>query len=204
MRTALERQLVLLGSPAGAVTKTLLPSDPTGELAHILSGLSMGQGPATLHGVWFSRDGTSAQLVAETTAPGFDIDQQEAAVKTIQRRLPLLRLVRNQPAARQRARSICRRIADHHRARCLAPFHPGGRARDRPALHGLSISDAGAAQSPARPDRRAWQGSRWSNWSLASCMALPWDSARRSSVKPSITPPISSPMSWQASDCRIH
>ena len=84
LRTALERQLVLLGSPAGAVTKAMLPSDPTGELAHILSGLSMGQGPSMLHGVWFSRDGTSAQLVAETHAPGFDIDQQEAAVKTIQ------------------------------------------------------------------------------------------------------------------------
>jgi predicted exporter len=35
------------------------------------------------HGVWFSRDGTRAQLVAETEAPGSDLDQQEAAVRAI-------------------------------------------------------------------------------------------------------------------------
>jgi predicted exporter len=84
LRAALERQLTVLGSPAGAVTKAMLPSDPTGELAHILSDVSMEQGPSMLHGVWFSRDGTSAQLIAETRAPGSDIDQQDAAVKTIQ------------------------------------------------------------------------------------------------------------------------
>ena len=32
LRTSLERQLQLLGSPAGAVTKAVLPADPTGEL----------------------------------------------------------------------------------------------------------------------------------------------------------------------------
>jgi predicted exporter len=83
LRAALERQLQLLGSPAGAVTKALLPSDPTGELAHVLSEFSMGERPSVLHGVWFSRDGTAAQLVAETRAPGFDIDEQEQAVSAI-------------------------------------------------------------------------------------------------------------------------
>ncbi|MEP7152233.1 MAG: MMPL family transporter, partial [Nitrospira sp.] len=83
LRTALERQLQLLGSPAGAVMKAALPSDPTGEVAHILSEFTTSDQPSMLHGVWFSRDHTRAQLVAETGAPGFDLDQQDAAVRAI-------------------------------------------------------------------------------------------------------------------------
>lgn len=83
LRAALERQLQLLGSPAGAVTKATLPSDPTGEVAHILSEFATTDRPSTMHGVWFSRDGRRAQLVAETRAPGFDLDQQEASVRAI-------------------------------------------------------------------------------------------------------------------------
>ena len=83
LRTSLERQLQLLGSPAGADTKAVLPADPTGEPGQILSELSMGDSPSVLHGVWFSRDGSRAQLVAETRAAGFDIDQQEQAVSAI-------------------------------------------------------------------------------------------------------------------------
>lgn len=83
LRAALERQLQLLSSQAGAVMKATLPSDPTGEVAHILSDLTPGEGPSMLHGVWFSRDGTRAQLVTEPHAPGFDLDQQDAAVKAI-------------------------------------------------------------------------------------------------------------------------
>lgn len=83
LRASLERQLQLLGSPAGSVTKATLPSDPTGEVAHILSQLAATEQPSMLHGVWFSPDGTRAQLVAETHAPGFDLDQQAAAVRAI-------------------------------------------------------------------------------------------------------------------------
>lgn len=83
LRQALDRQLQLIGSPAGAVTKAFLPSDPTGELGHILSEFTVGEQPTVLHGVWFSRDGSHARLVAETRAPGFDIDQQERALRSI-------------------------------------------------------------------------------------------------------------------------
>ncbi|MCE3223871.1 MAG: conserved rane protein of unknown function [Nitrospira sp.] len=83
LRASLERQLQLLGSPAGSVTKATLPSDPTGEVAHILSQFAATEQPSMLHGVWFSPDGTRAQLVAETHAPGFDLDQQAAAVRAI-------------------------------------------------------------------------------------------------------------------------
>ena len=65
------------------MTKAALPSDPTGEVVHILSDFSTSDQPSMLHGMWFSRDRTRAQLVAETSAPGFDLDQQDAAVRAI-------------------------------------------------------------------------------------------------------------------------
>lgn len=83
LRAALGEQLRLLGSPAGAITKVLLPADPTGELSHILTGVSPDVPPSMLHGVWFSRNGTRAQLIAESAAPGFDLDRQEQALSTI-------------------------------------------------------------------------------------------------------------------------
>ena len=83
LRAALDEQLRLLGSPAGAVTKALLPADPTGELGRITAALLSGDAPSMLHGLWFSRDGTRAQLVAESRAPGFDLDGQERAVASI-------------------------------------------------------------------------------------------------------------------------
>lgn len=83
LREALEQQLRLLASPAGALTKAALPADPTGEVTHILSAVAPGEGPSMRHGVWFSSDGARALLVAETSAPGFAMDEQEAAVKAV-------------------------------------------------------------------------------------------------------------------------
>jgi predicted exporter len=83
LRASLTDQLRLLGSPAGAVTKSLLPADPTGELAQVLSEVLPPNAPPMLHGVWFSRDGTRAQLIAESRAPGFDLDGQAEAVAAI-------------------------------------------------------------------------------------------------------------------------
>jgi predicted exporter len=83
LRASFEEQLRLLASPAGTVTKALLPADPTGELRQILSQIQMGEAPAMLHGVWFSRDGQRAQLIAESRAPGFDLDRQADAVTLI-------------------------------------------------------------------------------------------------------------------------
>ncbi|HEY6084954.1 MAG TPA: MMPL family transporter, partial [Nitrospira sp.] len=83
LRASLEDQLRLLGSSAGTVTKTFLPSDPTGELGRIIGNISPGDAPLTLHGVWFSKDGTRAQLIAESGAPGFDLDRQEQAIASI-------------------------------------------------------------------------------------------------------------------------
>jgi len=83
LRAALERQLDLLGSPASAMVGPLLPRDPSGEFLHLLEQLREEGGPDKRGDVWFSRDGSRALLVAQTRAPGFDLDSQEQAQAAI-------------------------------------------------------------------------------------------------------------------------
>lgn len=85
LREALENNLQMLGSPAGAMLKATLPADPTGELWRILATLSAGASPPSNYGVWFSPDGKRALLVAETVAPGFDVDRQQLAMDAARR-----------------------------------------------------------------------------------------------------------------------
>lgn len=83
LHASLQDQLRLLGSSAGAITKTFLAADPTAEVSRIMAAVTPGETPNLLHGVWFSRDGTRAQLVAESIGPAFDLDRQEQAVASI-------------------------------------------------------------------------------------------------------------------------
>ncbi|MGA8048907.1 MAG: MMPL family transporter [Burkholderiales bacterium] len=83
LKAALAETYRLLGSSAGVLVRATLPSDPTGEMRQVLARLAPGAGPDTKHGVWFSRDGRRALLVAQTRAPAFDADAQRRAVKTI-------------------------------------------------------------------------------------------------------------------------
>lgn len=80
---SLKEMLALFASPAGPLVRGMLPHDPTGETRHILELLIAESGPQTRSGVWFSRDGTRALLLAETLAPGFDIDGQARAIHAI-------------------------------------------------------------------------------------------------------------------------
>lgn len=84
LRERLKAQLDLLGSPAGMLARRTLPHDPTGELLHLADSLAGQGGPATRGGVWFSRDGARALLVAQTRAAGYDIDAQERALALAQ------------------------------------------------------------------------------------------------------------------------
>jgi len=84
LRSALRESLELLGSPAGLLIRPTLAADPTGELRSIARLLVPVGGPAVRDGVWFSQDGTRALLVAETRAPGFDVDGQERAIQAIE------------------------------------------------------------------------------------------------------------------------
>jgi predicted exporter len=70
--------LDLLASPEGLLAKPFLTRDPTGETLHILDAMDT---PRTtiVEGVWSSRDGRRALLLAQTTAAGSDTDGQEKA-----------------------------------------------------------------------------------------------------------------------------
>ena len=83
LRARLEENLQLLASPAGMLLQRTLPSDPTGELIELVEQLEGQARPATRDGVWFSRDGGRALLVAQTRAAGYDIDAQERVLGTI-------------------------------------------------------------------------------------------------------------------------
>ena len=83
LRAALEENLRLLGSPAGMLLQRVLPSDPSGELLRLVEQFEGQARPDLQHGVWMSKDGTRALLVAQTTAPGYDIDAQERAINLI-------------------------------------------------------------------------------------------------------------------------
>jgi predicted exporter len=83
LRAALEESLQLLGSPAGILLQRVLPSDPTGEMLRIAEALEGGARPELRDGVWFSPNGSRALLVAQTRAPGYDIDAQESAIGAI-------------------------------------------------------------------------------------------------------------------------
>jgi predicted exporter len=67
------------------VAKDLLPHDPTGEVAALLSQLDSGAQPSSKDGVWASRDGQRAVLLIQTAAAGSDTDAQAHAMAAIQR-----------------------------------------------------------------------------------------------------------------------
>ncbi len=88
LQSAIAETLDLLASPAGLLTKSLLPRDPTGEIPLLLEefsgdGSSGANRPNTAAGVWASRDGQRALLLAQTVAPGSDTDAQEQAILAV-------------------------------------------------------------------------------------------------------------------------
>ncbi|WP_321785393.1 MMPL family transporter [Paraburkholderia sp. J94] len=85
LHDALGDSLDLLSSSAGLVAKDLLPHDPTGEVAALVDQLDSAAQPATRDGVWASRDGARAVLVAQTAAAGSDTDAQARAIDAVKR-----------------------------------------------------------------------------------------------------------------------
>lgn len=86
LRASLQEELELISSPLGLLTRRSLPADPTGEFRRIATRLGGGALPVPRHGVWQSADGTRALLVAQTRAPGFDLDAQAAAAQQVRAR----------------------------------------------------------------------------------------------------------------------
>jgi predicted exporter len=83
LQSAIQDTIEDLASPAGMVLKSLLPSDPTGEMLHIIETLDRLPAPSTSDGVWTSRDGSRALLAVQTAARGSDTDAQERAIQAI-------------------------------------------------------------------------------------------------------------------------
>ena len=87
LRLALEEQLTQMASPFGALSRTIMARDPTGEFLAIVRQFDAGAMPALRHGVWFSADGRRAFLIAQTRAAGFDSERQEQAMVVVKRAL---------------------------------------------------------------------------------------------------------------------
>jgi predicted exporter len=84
LKGAIGNTIDLLASPAGMLAKSLVPSDPTGEMMTLFDQLSRNQPPRTRDGVWVSKDGARALLLVHTRAAGSDTDGQQHAVEAIQ------------------------------------------------------------------------------------------------------------------------
>jgi predicted exporter len=100
LHQAIGDSIDLLASPAGLLVKGLLVRDPTGETMALLGSLGTGTGPASDHGVWVSRDGRRAMLMAQTVAAGADTDGQEQALAALRADFATLRAAENLADAR--------------------------------------------------------------------------------------------------------
>jgi predicted exporter len=86
LHAAIADTLAELASPAGALIKSVLVDDPTGELPGLFAALAAGHTPPhLLDAVWASPDGARALLLAQTRAAGSDTDAQQAACEAIRR-----------------------------------------------------------------------------------------------------------------------
>ncbi|MGH1506882.1 MMPL family transporter [Ralstonia solanacearum] len=83
LHQALGDSLDLLSSSAGLVAKAMLPRDPTGEVATLVGQLDSSAQPPSSHGVWVSRDGRRAVLIAQTAGAGSDTDAQALAMAAV-------------------------------------------------------------------------------------------------------------------------
>ena len=84
LREAVAETVDLLASPAGMLVKSLVTRDPTAEMLAVIERLRPEGGPQMVAGVWASKDGERALLVARTRAKGSDTDAQARAVAAIE------------------------------------------------------------------------------------------------------------------------
>ncbi|MDP4302893.1 MMPL family transporter [Leptothrix discophora] len=83
LREAIDETLSLLGTPAGALIKPILETDPTGETRRIAEALIPAGAPRTQDGVWVGRSEPRAVLMASTRAPGADLDAMQRAIDRV-------------------------------------------------------------------------------------------------------------------------
>lgn len=83
LRAAIAGSVDALTGDAGMTIKRLFPRDPTGETLQLLDQFVGADRPQSLQGVWASRDGNRALLLALTRAPGSDTEAQSQAVDAV-------------------------------------------------------------------------------------------------------------------------
>jgi predicted exporter len=84
LRDSLNGYLDVLATPMSGLAQRILPTDPSGELLHLLDQLQTAAQPAMQNDVWVSADATRSILLIQTVASGSDIDAQESAMQQIQ------------------------------------------------------------------------------------------------------------------------
>jgi predicted exporter len=91
LRAGIDDTTSLLGTPAGSLIKPVILRDPTGEMLRMAEGMLPAQSPRMEGGVWISRDGQRAVLLATTQADGADLDGQERALQLVRERFGTLK-----------------------------------------------------------------------------------------------------------------
>ena len=84
LRAALTRLEERLTSALAPLVRPMAAADPTGEMIAIVERFAQRPPPRTLHGVWFTTDGRTAIVLAQTRNAGFDIDAQEESQRALQ------------------------------------------------------------------------------------------------------------------------
>jgi len=83
LQSAFNQRLIELASPAATFNKQNLREDPTNAFLNIILTLTQSRGDKTSRGLWFSKDGRRALLLAETIAPGYALEKQQHVVNTL-------------------------------------------------------------------------------------------------------------------------
>lgn len=91
LKAGIDDTVSLLGTPAGSLIKPVILRDPTGETLRMAEGMLPAQSPRIDGGVWVSRDGKRAVLLATTHADGADLDGQEKALAQVRERFAALK-----------------------------------------------------------------------------------------------------------------
>ena len=78
-----QQRLLDLTSPFALFNKQLLPKDPTNEIGALTQRLMTQDKTHRQFGVWVSPDNRRALLLAETRAPGYELQAQQEAINAI-------------------------------------------------------------------------------------------------------------------------
>ena len=85
LRKAFKKRLEELQSPLPLINRSQLISDPTAEFQALLDYWQPDRQLKRERGVWFSRDGLKTFLIAETSAPAYNLEKQEITLQNLKK-----------------------------------------------------------------------------------------------------------------------